>query len=170
MLRTTHIRRAAIALATLTLACGDSTGPNANLSETQVAEMLQVMSLVAPFDEVPTGGTPARRALQASPSMAYATVSVSETADCPNGGSASVDGIVNSDEEAGTLDAEVTHDFGAPGEYDVTMRVKDIFGKDNGILILIVPRLLNYIVAIYLIIVGLAGLLPQLGLGHPPGY
>ena len=36
-----------------------------------------------------------------------------------------------------------------------------------GILILIVPRLLNYIVAIYLIIVGLAGLLPQLG--HPPG-
>lgn len=37
-----------------------------------------------------------------------------------------------------------------------------------GILILIVPRLLNYIVAIYLIIVGLAGLLPQLG--HPPGH
>jgi len=37
-----------------------------------------------------------------------------------------------------------------------------------GILILIVPRLLNYIVAIYLIIIGLAGLLPQLG--HPPGY
>jgi len=36
-----------------------------------------------------------------------------------------------------------------------------------GILILMVPRLLNYIVAIYLIIVGLAGLLPQLG--HPPG-
>jgi hypothetical protein len=36
-----------------------------------------------------------------------------------------------------------------------------------GILILMMPRLLNYIVAIYLIIVGLAGLLPQLG--HPPG-
>lgn len=31
-----------------------------------------------------------------------------------------------------------------------------------GILILIIPRLLNYIVAIYLILVGLAGLLPQL--------
>lgn len=31
-----------------------------------------------------------------------------------------------------------------------------------GILILIVPRLLNYIVAIYLIIVGLAGLWPHL--------
>jgi len=31
-----------------------------------------------------------------------------------------------------------------------------------GILILIVPRLLNYIVAIYLIIVGVAGLMPHL--------
>jgi hypothetical protein len=31
-----------------------------------------------------------------------------------------------------------------------------------GVVILIVPRLLNYIVAIYLIIVGLIGLFPQL--------
>ena len=31
----------------------------------------------------------------------------------------------------------------------------------GGILILIMPRLLNYIVALYLIIVGLAGLLPH---------
>jgi hypothetical protein len=31
-----------------------------------------------------------------------------------------------------------------------------------GVLILIVPRLLNYIVAIYLIVVGAAGLWPQL--------
>lgn len=30
-----------------------------------------------------------------------------------------------------------------------------------GILILIAPRLLNYIVAIYLIIIGLAGLIPH---------
>ena len=31
-----------------------------------------------------------------------------------------------------------------------------------GVLILIVPRLLNYIVAIYLIIVGVTGLMPHL--------
>jgi hypothetical protein len=31
-----------------------------------------------------------------------------------------------------------------------------------GIIILIIPRLLNYIVAIYLIIIGLVGLFPQL--------
>lgn len=32
-----------------------------------------------------------------------------------------------------------------------------------GVLILIMPRLLNYIVALYLIIIGLLGLFPQLG-------
>jgi hypothetical protein len=37
-----------------------------------------------------------------------------------------------------------------------------------GILILIIPRLLNYIVAIYLIIVGLTGLLPHLGSAASP--
>jgi len=37
-----------------------------------------------------------------------------------------------------------------------------------GILILIIPRLLNYIVAIYLIIIGLAGLLPHLGSAANP--
>jgi len=37
-----------------------------------------------------------------------------------------------------------------------------------GILILIIPRLLNYIVAIYLILVGLAGLLPHVS-GWPAG-
>ncbi len=31
-----------------------------------------------------------------------------------------------------------------------------------GVLILIMPRLLNYIVAIYLIIIGIVGLFPQL--------
>jgi hypothetical protein len=32
-----------------------------------------------------------------------------------------------------------------------------------GILILAVPRLLNYIVAIYLIVIGILGLLPHIG-------
>lgn len=32
-----------------------------------------------------------------------------------------------------------------------------------GVLILIVPRLLNYIVAVYLIVAGLLGLFPHLG-------
>jgi hypothetical protein len=36
-----------------------------------------------------------------------------------------------------------------------------------GILILIMPRLLNYLIAIYLIIIGLSGLFPQLFPGSP---
>jgi hypothetical protein len=37
-----------------------------------------------------------------------------------------------------------------------------------GVLILMVPRILNYIVAIYLIIVGVVGLLPLLNRGELP--
>ncbi len=40
--------------------------------------------------------------------------------------------------------------------------VQPLIALIAGILILIVPRLLNYIVAIYLILFGLAGLWPQL--------
>lgn len=39
--------------------------------------------------------------------------------------------------------------------------VQPVFALVAGILILIFPRLLNYIVAIYLILFGLAGLFPQ---------
>lgn len=38
--------------------------------------------------------------------------------------------------------------------------VQPLIALIAGLLILIVPRLLNYIVAIYLIILGLAGLMP----------
>lgn len=40
----------------------------------------------------------------------------------------------------------------------VTMNLSAIVALIAGILILVVPRLLNYIVAIYLIIIGLLGL------------
>jgi hypothetical protein len=42
--------------------------------------------------------------------------------------------------------------------------VQPLIALIAGILILIVPRLLNYVVAIYLIIVGLLGLVPALHL------
>jgi hypothetical protein len=44
----------------------------------------------------------------------------------------------------------------------VHVAVQPLIALIAGILILIVPRLLNYVVAIYLIIVGLIGLLPML--------
>ena len=43
-----------------------------------------------------------------------------------------------------------------------TLPLTPLISLIAGVLILIVPRLLNYIVAIYLIIVGLVGLFPQL--------
>jgi len=41
--------------------------------------------------------------------------------------------------------------------------VQPLIALIAGILILLIPRLLNYIVAIYLILIGLAGVLPHLG-------
>ncbi|MFZ1099860.1 MAG: DUF3096 domain-containing protein [Steroidobacteraceae bacterium] len=46
---------------------------------------------------------------------------------------------------------------------DMTLIIGPVAALIAGILILIVPRLLNYVVAIYLIIIGLLGLL------HGPG-
>ena len=45
---------------------------------------------------------------------------------------------------------------------DIVM-ISPLIALIAGLLILIMPRLLNYIVAIYLIIVGLLGLFPPLG-------
>jgi hypothetical protein len=44
-----------------------------------------------------------------------------------------------------------------------TVPLSPLIALVAGVLILIMPRLLNYIVAIYLIIVGLLGLFPQIG-------
>jgi hypothetical protein len=43
-----------------------------------------------------------------------------------------------------------------------TIAVTPLVSLIAGVLILIVPRLLNYIVAIYLILIGLLGLFPSL--------
>ena len=43
-----------------------------------------------------------------------------------------------------------------------TIAITPLISLIAGVLILIVPRLLNYIVALYLIVIGLLGLFPQL--------
>lgn len=45
----------------------------------------------------------------------------------------------------------------------MVVSIQPIVALVAGILILIVPRLLNYVVAIYLIIVGVLGIWPDLG-------
>ena len=44
----------------------------------------------------------------------------------------------------------------------LTLPIAPLIALIAGVLILIVPRLLNYIVAIYLIVVGVLGLFPNL--------
>jgi hypothetical protein len=44
----------------------------------------------------------------------------------------------------------------------LTLAVAPLIALIAGILILIVPRLLNYIVALYLILIGILGLFPNL--------
>jgi hypothetical protein len=49
-----------------------------------------------------------------------------------------------------------------PGMHVNIIMIQPLIALLFGILILILPRLLNYLIAIYLIIVGLAGLFPHL--------
>lgn len=47
-----------------------------------------------------------------------------------------------------------------------TVALSPLIALVAGVLILIMPRLLNYIVALYLILIGLLGLFPQLAEGY----
>jgi hypothetical protein len=49
-----------------------------------------------------------------------------------------------------------------PGALAMTVHLQPVVALIAGILILIMPRLLNYIVAIYLIFIGVVGLFPHL--------
>ena len=46
-------------------------------------------------------------------------------------------------------------------DFNVTLGIQPLIALVAGILILIAPRILNYVVAIYLILVGLLGLFPN---------
>ena len=105
----TLIRRASVALAAFTLACGDSTGPNANLSEEEVTDMLDAMSSIVSFEEMP-GMSASMAGLRLSPETANATVSFSQTVDCPNGGTSGISGSAT-DDEAGNMTAQFTQSF-----------------------------------------------------------
>jgi hypothetical protein len=59
-----------------------------------------------------------------------------------------------------TLDARISNE-GFAMHMDIVL-IQPLVALLIGILILIVPRLLNYLIAIYLIFIGLAGLFPHL--------
>ena len=108
MMSTSLIRRASVALAVFTLACGgDSTAPNVNLSEEQVGDMLDAMSVVSAFDA--SGSS----ALRAGGQMASATLSFANSVSCPNGGNASVNGTVSDGATQGSATLHITQNFSA---------------------------------------------------------
>lgn len=123
------MRRASVILAAFTLACGDSTGPS-NLSEEQVSDMLDAMSVVASFGDVP-GATMSKGGFAYSPQTANATVSVSQTVSCPNGGSASVSGTTTTDEQAGTMSSQITQSFSGCAATSSEGRVWTFDGNPN---------------------------------------
>ena len=49
----------------------------------------------------------------------------------------------------------------------ISILVQPLIALIAGILILIMPRLLNYVVALYLIVIGVIGLLPMLSIHAP---
>lgn len=126
------VRRASVALAAFTLACGDSTAPK--LSEAQVQDMADALFAVAwSGDAAAPGGT----SMSASPfgefkpTSANATVNVSQTVDCPNGGTAGVNGTATSDDAAGTFSATVTQTFTACSATSSQGRVWTFTGNPN---------------------------------------
>lgn len=106
MKRVTLLRGVSVALTAFTLGCGDSTAPSVTLTEAQVADMLEAMNSVS-AGAVPGSGLFVHRGGQ----TANATVTLSQTVDCPNGGSASVNGTVTDDAAAGTFSARITQGF-----------------------------------------------------------
>ena len=118
MTSATLIRRASVALVAFSLAaCGDSTGPSANLTEEQVGDMLDAMSAVSNFGSVP--GT------------AMAVVTVSETVDCPNGGTATASGTVTENTLAGTATVQFTQSFNGCKATSSAGRVWTFDGNPN---------------------------------------
>ncbi|HEU4995889.1 MAG TPA: hypothetical protein VFT29_13785 [Gemmatimonadaceae bacterium] len=94
---------------TVTLAaCGDSTAPNANLSEEQIADMLDAMSAVGAFSVgSPAANVHAPSNAAIANAMANAMASVSETVECPQGGTASLTGTANGTENQATMQVKL---------------------------------------------------------------
>ena len=99
-----------MALTVFTVACGDSTAPSVALSEEQVGDMLDAMSSVSDFGFAPGAGLYRAAAV---PTTANATATFAQTVDCPNGGSATVNGTATDNATAGTVSIQITQSFSA---------------------------------------------------------
>lgn len=87
---TRFLRNCAAAFLALSFtACGDSTAPSLNLSEEQVADMMDALSTAGLAGFGAMGG-------------GFAVVTINETVDCPEGGSATVNASIDDGGGTGT--------------------------------------------------------------------
>jgi hypothetical protein len=126
MKRVAFFRGASLALVALSIACGDSTAP-VTLTEAQVEDMLEAMTTVSYIGQASGPGFSIRRAGQ----VANATVTVSETVECPNGGSATISGTATDNPDAGTFTAQITQGFSACAATSEAGRVWTFNGNPN---------------------------------------
>ena len=80
-------------------ACGDSTAPNVDLNDEQIADMMDAMANAGLFGVTPP------------PTANMAVITLNETVDCPNGGSASISASINDNEATGAVSMSITQGF-----------------------------------------------------------
>lgn len=109
---------AAATLAMTIAACGDSTGPNVTLNDEQIADMMEAMANAGVAGFVPPGSN-------------LAVVTISQTVDCPNGGSVSVAATVDENTTTGAVAMTITQGFANCKSTSSTGRLWTFNGKPN---------------------------------------
>jgi hypothetical protein len=123
------LRRALVAaMAVAVSACGDSPlGPEADLTQEEVEEMMDAMSAVGAFTFFPTGFS-----IQSVDGQVAAVVApFNESADCPSGGTVSTSGSMNVNETTGNFSAQYTSSYSNCKAQSNTGRVWTFNGDPN---------------------------------------
>ncbi len=107
MMHTTLRRAFVAAMAFSIAACGGDNplGPEADLTQAQVAEMMDAMSAIGAF-------SPVGFSMQsANSNVAFIVSQLNESAPCPNGGTVSTTGSMNINETTGNFTAQITNNY-----------------------------------------------------------
>lgn len=110
---------AATSLALTIAACGDSTAPNVTLDDEQVADMMDAMANagVAGFTPPPVGN--------------LAVITINESLECPNGGTASFAATIDENSTTGAVAMTITQGFSNCKSTSSSGRMWTFNGKPN---------------------------------------
>lgn len=98
-MRPTLLKAVAASLVLSVTACGDSTAPNVDLNDEQIADMMEAMANAGLFGPTPP------------PTGNMAVVTVNQTVDCPNGGTASINASIDANENTNAMSMSITQGF-----------------------------------------------------------